>query len=274
MNPWFRCAVRAVFVLLIAPAVVLAEDADVIDYRQHVMATLGEQSEALSMIVQKKVPADNFNILVDALALASTQALNAFEPKAEGGNAKPEVWKSWPDFSAQMKQLVANLAELDKLAKSGGVTAAAPKIQSLLTCQKCHDTYYRTPPAKTPSTEADAVQYRRHIMSSMDEQSVALGQIITMDIPGTNLASHLEVIAVTAAGALNAFEPKVAGGDAKPEVWSNWVDFSKRMNDFAQKTAEAAKVAKEKGNDAALPGIVDALTCKNCHETYRKEKKK
>ena len=46
------------------------------------------------------------------------------------------------------------------------------------------------------------------------------------------------------------------------------------MNDFAAKTAAAAKVAKEKGKDAALTNILDALSCKSCHDIYRDEKKK
>jgi hypothetical protein len=46
------------------------------------------------------------------------------------------------------------------------------------------------------------------------------------------------------------------------------------MNDFAKRTEQAAKLARERGKEEALSNILDALTCKGCHEVYRAEKKK
>jgi cytochrome c556 len=112
-----------------------------------------------------------------------------------------------------------------------------------------------------------------HVMHTLNEQSAALGLILSGTISDANGAAHLEAIALTATTALKAFEPKVRGGESKPEVWNNWPDFSKRMNDFARLTREAAKVAREHGFGSAGPLIVDALSCKSCHELYRQEKK-
>jgi cytochrome c556 len=117
------------------------------------------------------------------------------------------------------------------------------------------------------------VDYREHIMNTLNEQSAALGQILSTTVPGDNTSAHIQAIALAASLALKAFEPKVQGGEAKPEVWSNWPDFSKRMTDFAKKTAEMAKISREQGNDAALANVVDALSCKGCHDVYRAEKK-
>ena len=119
----------------------------------------------------------------------------------------------------------------------------------------------------------DIIDYREHIMKTLNEQSAALGQILSTTVPGDNTSQHLQAIALAASLALKSFEPKVPGGEAKPDVWANWADFSKRMNEFAQKTAEMAKISKEKGNDAALQNVVDALSCKACHDVYRAEKK-
>jgi cytochrome c556 len=269
-----QCAAHAIFLLALASSMAHADDGDVIDYRKHIMDTLDEHAQALMMIADHKGPAANFNLHTKALALASSQAVKAFEPEVQGGDSKADVWKAWKDFSAKMDQLVTNLVELDKTAQAGGMAAATPKIKSFLSCQGCHEAYLTKPlsSGKSQNDAADAVQYRRHVMSSLDAQASALGQILSMDIPDANLASHLQVIAVTAAGALKAFEPKVPGGEAKPDVWSNWADFSQKMNDFAQKTAAAAKVAQGKGNNAALAGVMDALTCKGCHDTYREKK--
>jgi cytochrome c556 len=254
--------------MVFAPCIAHADNAEAIDYRKHVMRTLGEHADALAMIVQRKAPAENFKVHVKALALASTQALESFETKAEGGHAKGEIWKSWPDFSTRMNQLVSNLAALDKAAQAGGMAAAAPKIQSLLTCKGCHDTYATlSTPASKP--EPDAVTYRHHVMNAIDAQSSAVGQILSGEIQNGDLASNFEVLAVTASGALKAFEPKVPGGEASALVWTQWPDFSKRMNEFAHKTAEAAKVAREQGNEAAMPVAMEALMCKNCHDSFR-----
>jgi cytochrome c556 len=127
-----------------------------------------------------------------------------------------------------------------------------------------------------PSARADdkdVIEYRKHIMNTLNEQSAALGQILSTVVPDDNAVAHINAIALTASTALKAFEPKVPGGQAKPDVWANWADFSKRMNEFAQRTAQAAKVAKEQGKEAALSNILDQLTCKSCHEVYREDKK-
>ena len=129
-----------------------------------------------------------------------------------------------------------------------------------------------TPMLTTAATDnKDVIDYRQHIMNSLNEQAGALGQILSGAVPDTNVISHLDAIALAASTALKAFEPKVPGGEAKPEVWSNWADFSKRMNEFAAGTAKMAKTAHEEGKDAALAQVIDALSCKSCHDTYRKE---
>jgi len=129
-------------------------------------------------------------------------------------------------------------------------------------------------PTAVHADNKDAVDYRMHIMHTLNEQSAALGQILSGVIPEKNAQAHVEALALTAATALKAFEPKVAGGEAKAEVWSKWPDFSKRMNEFVRQAREAAKASKEQGFTAAGPGIIDAMnSCKNCHDLYREEKK-
>jgi|SRR6187549_2771024 cytochrome c556 len=122
--------------------------------------------------------------------------------------------------------------------------------------------------------DQDVIDYRRHIMETLKAQTAALGMIMSGAIPDDNVVAHLDIIAATASTALKAFEPHVEGGDAKPEVWAKWDDFSARMNDFAAKTAAMAKTAHEKGKDEALAQAVDALACKQCHDVYREKKPK
>lgn len=122
-----------------------ADDQDVIDYRTHVMKTLGEQMGAIGMILENKAPPDNFATHLKALAVTATQAKKAFEPKVPGGNAKPEVWANWADFSKRLDELVTGTAELASAASHDSVAAVGAKLKTTLKCKSCHDTY-RTPP--------------------------------------------------------------------------------------------------------------------------------
>ncbi len=122
--------------------------------------------------------------------------------------------------------------------------------------------------------DQDVIDYRQGIMDTLAAQSSALGMIMSGAIPADNAVAHIDIIAQTASIALKSFEPKVEGGDAKAEVWAQWDDFSKRMNEFAERTAAMSKLAHEKGQDEALQQVMDALTCKQCHDTYRVKKPK
>lgn len=119
--------------------------------------------------------------------------------------------------------------------------------------------------------DRNAIDYRQHIMNTLNEQAAALGEILSGAAPDDNVVAHLDALALTASTALRAFESKVPGGEARPEVWSKWADFSQRMREFAQQTTAMAKLAHEQGKEAGLANVVDALSCKKCHDTYRKE---
>ncbi len=127
--------------LLVAATASRADDQESIDYREHVMKTMGEQVASINMILQQKAPPDNFAVHARILAISAATAKKAFEPKVPGGEAKPEVWDNWADFSKRLDALVAATADLAKTAQEGGLAAAGPKVQSTLTCKGCHDTY-------------------------------------------------------------------------------------------------------------------------------------
>jgi cytochrome c556 len=129
-------------------------------------------------------------------------------------------------------------------------------------------------PTASIADDQDVIDYRKHIMATLQAQVAALGMIMSGAIPDDNAVAHMDIIAQSAATALKSFEPKVEGGDAKPEVWSQWDDFSARMNEFAERTAAMARTAHEKGKDEALLLAMDALTCKQCHDDYRVKRPK
>ena len=120
--------------------------------------------------------------------------------------------------------------------------------------------------------DKDVIEYRQRIMKSLEQQTAALGQILSGAGPAENTVAHMETLALSASVAAKSFEAKVPGGAAKPEVWKNWADFSKRMKDFADKSAEMAKIGREQGPDQAAMLVIEALPCKGCHDDYRDEK--
>src|ERR1700689_5683667 len=75
----------AILVAATGPTLARADDQDVIDYREHIMKTMGEQAAAISQILQQKAPAENFAIHVEILAVTAATAKKAFESKVLGG---------------------------------------------------------------------------------------------------------------------------------------------------------------------------------------------
>ena len=120
--------------------------------------------------------------------------------------------------------------------------------------------------------DQDDIDYRQHIMNTLDEQMAAIQQIVQHRAPVDNLSIHLQIVAVTAATAKDAFTAKVPGGRAKPAVWANWTDFSKRLDELVASTAALARSAKDTGVEATAAKL-GTLNCKGCHDIYLEEKK-
>lgn len=127
-------------------------------------------------------------------------------------------------------------------------------------------------PMVAQADDKDVIDYRQHIMKALDAQTAAIGMIVSTQIPDANLVAHAEGIALAAKAAKKSFEAKVAGGESKPEIWANYADFSKRMDDFVAKTEKMAQDAKTGGIPVVMEQMVDALTCKGCHDVYRNKK--
>jgi cytochrome c556 len=121
--------------------------------------------------------------------------------------------------------------------------------------------------------DQDVIDYRELIMKELDAEAAALGMIVSGQVPPDALALQAKAVANSAKSALKAFEPKVPGGEAKPEVWAKWDDFSKRMQTFAQKADEMAKVSEGGSVQAVTELMIAALPCKDCHDIYRTKKK-
>lgn len=119
-----------------------------------------------------------------------------------------------------------------------------------------------------PADDQDAIDYRNHIMQTLEEQLAAIDLILDRKAPSDNLAVHARVLAVTALQAKQAFTPKVPGGKSRLEVWSNWPDFARRLDALVAATDGLAKVAKTGGAVALGPKLKSTLDCEGCHAMY------
>jgi cytochrome c556 len=135
------CTLLALCGGLFAALPIRADDQDVIDYRTHIMKTMDEQLGAIGMILENKAPPDNFAAHLKILAITASQAKKAFEPKVPGGNAKPEIWANWPDFSKRLDELAAGTSDLATAAQHESVAAVGGKLRSVIKCKSCHETY-------------------------------------------------------------------------------------------------------------------------------------
>lgn len=130
-----------------------------------------------------------------------------------------------------------------------------------------------TAPAAVRADDKDVIEYRQHAMKTLQEQTAIIGEIVSGAVPADNLPAHAEVIALAAQLSAKSFDAKVPGGESKPEVWTKWADFSKRMNEFAAATRVFADTAKKGATLSEMTSILtQALPCKECHDLYRQEK--
>lgn len=119
-----------------------AADEDIIKYRQNLMKSLGAHASAIGAISQKKVTfTDNLAYHTDAIVAISEAAQIAFEPKVTGGTSSESIWDNLDDFQQRFAGLASSAREVSSLARSGGMSAAGPKMRGLFVCKSCHDTY-------------------------------------------------------------------------------------------------------------------------------------
>jgi cytochrome c556 len=249
------------------------EPAEQIEYRKSVMKTLDEGLMAYQTATQLGVPQSEIAQHLRALALTSGQIKKAFEPRIEGGYAKPDVWKKWSEFSKRAESQSSKLMQLSTSAASGSLPGAN-ELKTALGCVGCHEAF-RQPAAKsatasrTPAT--DPIAYRQQLMRVIDAQTSAIGQILSGTIPEDSFAVHLEVVSLTAGLATGAFERGTPGGDTLPRAWQEKTRFLRLMEDFSGNAIKASRIARQDGKDAAAVMVIDALPCRQCHDIYRKK---
>lgn len=115
----------------------------------------------------------------------------------------------------------------------------------------------------------DPVMDRQLVMQQLDKDSRMMGMILAGIEPKTKLAEAADALAKDAKEVRASFQSKTPGGATKPEAWSNWEDFSKRLDDMVTKTEHMAEVAKTGNFNGVTELVADAIPCRSCHTVYR-----
>jgi cytochrome c556 len=171
--------------------------------------------------------------------------------------------------------LSAGLPVLLALALAGPLPAAGA---SAATTAIGADAGPQTPSgALRPVDPADAegvIFERQQIMLQLEKDAEALGMIVAGLAPREKLAATARAVADGARESRASFELHAEGGRSKPEVWSNWDDYSRRMQVFETRSEEMAKLAEAGNLNGVIEIMSDAMPCKACHDVYRTPKKR
>ncbi len=117
---------------------------DAEEYRQGALFVMGQHFGRMGAMVNGKIPFDAKALADNAEVVAYMSALPwaGFTGGAEGGKAKPEIWKEQAKFKEYSDKLQAETAKLLVAAKTGNLeTAKAAFGATAGTCKTCHDAF-------------------------------------------------------------------------------------------------------------------------------------
>ncbi|MFM5908164.1 MAG: cytochrome c [Novosphingobium sp.] len=128
--------------------------------------------------------------------------------------------------------------------------------------------------SKLSKDEIDTLIYeRQQVMQQLQDDAELLGEIVAGLAPKEKLAETTAAIARSARETHAAFNLKLPGGRTKPEAWSNWADYSRRLDAFVASTSKLEELGKTGSVPAVNDILGDAMPCKACHDLYREPKK-
>ncbi|MCY0964825.1 c-type cytochrome [Parathalassolituus penaei] len=131
-------------------------------------------------------------------------------------------------------------------------------------------------PAAWAFKDADeAIEYRQSAFVLIGEQVSQMGAMIRNEKPfdAAEFKYRADSVAALSLMPLEGFMyPGSDKGEtkAKPEIWENTEDFSKRLKTFQDQAAALSKAAAGGDLAAAKPAFMDVMkNCKSCHTDYK-----
>lgn len=129
------------------------------------------------------------------------------------------------------------------------------------------------PPA---AASEDVIKYRQAVMKAQGGHMSAAADIIKGKVDfASDLPYHAAALSASSAGLTKLFPKGSDFGEtrAKPEIWTNSVEFEKASKD-AEKAANAFLAAVKSNDKAAISKTFGDFseTCKGCHKQFREKK--
>jgi cytochrome c556 len=118
---------------------------DQIKLRRAAYDMLGYGFGDLAAMAQEKKPFNKEEAQHDAdLAVAASTVPKRFFPEGSDKDtkAKPEIWQNRADFDSKMDHMIAEVAKLPAVVRSGDMAAFKKQVgETGQACKACHDKY-------------------------------------------------------------------------------------------------------------------------------------
>ena len=131
--------------------------------------------------------------------------------------------------------------------------------------------------AEPPSPAARAIGYRHALYTAVGYNVGELRAMLEGKTPYdaarfATVAEHVAALVPLLPEAFPAGSDAGAPTAAKPQVWSEWPDFERRLGDLSRASSAFAAVAR-RGDLATIRPAFAELTqqCKACHDHYKRE---
>ncbi len=114
-----------------------------IDFRESLMTIFKWHLKPMAGMIKGKIPFNEAAFRKNANGLAAATSLDLLSgfPRGsiEDSEAKPEIWRHWPDFKDKFRTLQRESAKLKQAAASGDRAAMkAQFIRTAKVCKGCH----------------------------------------------------------------------------------------------------------------------------------------
>lgn len=136
-------SITAVAMALLLTAVPTEADEAAVEYRQHVLSSMGGHMQGLVKLLRQQVPHQaHMPIHVNGIANLAPAVGDIFPEGSNGGDALDAIWEDTADFAMKVEAFQSAAAELKAAMDSGDMGAFGGAVQGLgQACKGCHDNY-------------------------------------------------------------------------------------------------------------------------------------
>ncbi|BEP39845.1 cytochrome c [Variovorax sp. V15] len=145
MKRFASLAVAAACAAMSLPAAAqFAKPEDAIKYRQSSLFVMSQHFGRLGAMANGRAPYDAAAAAANAEVVADMAKLPwaGFSAGAEGGKARPDIWREDAKFKERQQKLLEETSKLVTAAKAGNLDALKAQFgPTAASCKACHDSF-------------------------------------------------------------------------------------------------------------------------------------